>query len=165
VERNPTDLGSARRGINNAGQVIGTMGNHATIWTGTTPTDLGTLGGSSSEGLDINSFGVVVGMANTTGNLSYEPFISIDGMMYNLNTLLVPNSNLFSLRVTGINDRGQIVGYGNIGGGNHAVRLNPVTPVPEPAAGLLIVGSAAMLFLHRRRAKAERIGFNVSVRR
>ena len=147
----PTDLGIGdARGINNAGQVIGTMGNHATIWTGTTPTDLGTLGGSSSEGLDINAFGVAVGMSFTTGNLSNEPFISIDGMMYNLNTLLAPNSNLFSLRVTGINDRGQIVGYGNIGGGQHAVRLNPVTPVPEPATGLLMLGSAAMLFLRRR---------------
>jgi probable HAF family extracellular repeat protein len=148
----PTDLGiGTANGINNAGQVVGTLGTHATIWTGTTPTDLGTLGGSISEGLDINSFGVAVGMSFTTGDLSNQPFISIDGMMYNLNNLLVPSPNFFSLEaVTGINDRGQIVGYGLVGSERHAVRLNPVA-VPEPASMGLIVETGA-LFLLRRRA-------------
>ncbi|HZJ16843.1 MAG TPA: hypothetical protein VFD27_17445 [Chthoniobacteraceae bacterium] len=156
----PTDLGlGTANGINNFGQVVGTAfnvtGSHATIWTETTPTDLGTLGGSSSEGLDINAFGVVVGMSWTTGNLTNEPFISIDGMMYNLNTLLVPGSNLWLFEaLTGINDRGQIVGYGRVTSGErHAIRLDPVATVPEPTSGLLLAGPVAMLSLRRRRGR------------
>ena len=69
-----TDLGSSSaqsfaRAINNAGQVAGYAlpsgetgsAYRATVWNGTTATNLGTLGGSYSHAFGINSSGAVVG--------------------------------------------------------------------------------------------------------
>ena len=57
-------------GINNSGQVAGDSITsdgtfRATIWNGTTPTDLGTLGGRASEAFGINNAGQVVGNSYT----------------------------------------------------------------------------------------------------
>ena len=153
----PADLGVGQGlAINDSGQVAGSNGlDHATVWTGTTATDLGTLGGSSSQANGINAFGVVVGMSFTTGDALDDPFIFIGGIMYDLNNLIVPGSNAFSIRVNGINDSGQIVGSARFGGEQHAIRLNPIVPVPEPSSALLALGSGAMLLLRRQRAKSQ----------
>ena len=76
-----TDLGtigasyreSWASGINNSGQVAGDSITsdgtfRATIWNGTTPTDLGTLGGRASEAFGINNAGQVVGNSYILGN-------------------------------------------------------------------------------------------------
>jgi probable HAF family extracellular repeat protein len=70
----PTILSQAN-GINDRGDIVGWSnlgtygGEHATIWNGTTPTDLGTLGGFDqsipSVATSINNRGDVVGWSGT----------------------------------------------------------------------------------------------------
>ena len=152
-------------GINNAGQVIGwadsvTRGDRRAVrWDGTTPTELGDLGGSESYATAINNSGDIIGMsANPYGGNFRQAFLYNEDTMYDLNTLLVPGSQVFRLDVTnsgaGINDGGQILAMAEffLGpiGGPHLVRLDPVV-VPEPASAVLLLGGAALLGLRRRR--------------
>jgi len=115
-----TDLGtlggtySYAYGINNRGQAVGDAGtsgdsaDHAFLWQDGTMTDLGSLGGDSLA-VAINASGTVIGQSFTTDN--YDPFIYSKGTMTDLYTLL-PAGAVTHLVVTGINDRGQIVGWG-----------------------------------------------------
>jgi probable HAF family extracellular repeat protein len=74
-------------------------------------TDLGTLGGFSSEGRGINDRGQVVGYSDTpTSNGELHGFLWQDGTMTDLGTNFIPS---------GINNRGQIVG-------NHRVEAGQV---------------------------------------
>src|SRR4051794_20371155 len=68
-QRTMTDLGeSGADAINATGQIAGSTfvtSNtvHATLWTGNTKTDLGTLGGGAAFGQGINDSGQVVGFS------------------------------------------------------------------------------------------------------
>jgi probable HAF family extracellular repeat protein len=113
-----TDLGtlggspaSSASGINDRGQVVGQSYPHAFLWQHGTMTDLGTLGGTASVAIAINASGTVLGDADTTGDTAADPFIYSKGTMTDLYSLLPPS--ITNLTVTGINDRGQIVGYGD----------------------------------------------------
>src|SRR5207245_8849479 len=87
--------------------------------------DLGSLGGSSSCGLAINNSGAVVGFATTRAN-EYHAFVSINGgRMQDLNRLIPRNSGWVLGQANGINDAGQIVGYGTIHGHTHTFLLTP----------------------------------------
>ena len=68
--------------------------------------------------------------------------------MVDLNTLIDPLSGWELVTAWGINDAGQITGYGLIGGETHAFLL---TPVPEPATLVLIGFGAAALAIRRIR--------------
>jgi probable HAF family extracellular repeat protein len=138
-----TDLGtlggtsSTAGDINAAGQVVGnsritadSTASHAFLWTPTTANgtsggmaDLGTLGGDSSGARSINNHGQIVGNSRTAGGASHE-FVWEGGVMYDLNDLL-PAGSGWELNglAGGINDNGQIVGYGTINGASHAFRL------------------------------------------
>ena len=118
-------VGNAALAINNRGQVVGASAlrdnrnNHAFLWTRETGMrDLGTLAGfGSSAAGGINERGDVVGT-------SYDPAVSIpdldltatlwrNGEIADLKQLIVGTSPFALLFfATGINDAGQIVGFG-----------------------------------------------------
>jgi len=72
-------------------------------------TDLGTLGGDSSEALDVNTGGQVVGWSATAGGQNHA-FLYRAGAMTDLGTLPGGTSSV----ATAINDLSQVVGYGGI---------------------------------------------------
>ena len=100
------------RGINDAGQVVGggTMAGNgrAFLWeSGSGITDLGTLGGTSSTALGINSGGQVVGRSTTPAG-EVRPFLWESGSgMTSLGTLGGDDVNNAAHDV---NDVGQVVG-------------------------------------------------------
>jgi probable HAF family extracellular repeat protein len=110
--------------ISNAGQVVGFSGSRATLWNGSTPTALGTLGGSHGTATAISRAGHVVGDSTLPGdNPNYTHATLWNGLTaIDLGTL----GGTFS-SANGINSAGQIVGHsvlaGNMGG-VHAVLWN-----------------------------------------
>ncbi len=156
-------VNSVGNGINASGQVAGwsevSPGDpnfiHALLWTGQTPTDLGTLGGRKSYGYSVNDSGDVVGISDIDDQGTKVPFLYTGGTMYDLNSLLLPDSGVVGLGVgngsSSINAAGQIAGWGTIGGQTHALLLSPT---PEPASTVLLFGGSALLALRRHRRPA-----------
>jgi len=123
--------------------------------------DLGNLGGSS-EGWAINNAGQVVGdsyLADGTTDVAFlysggDRITDLGGTMIDLNTLIANGSDTQTLgdwtleAAYGINDNGDIIGYGiNPSGQTEAFELS----VPEPASfSLLGVGALALLRRRRR---------------
>ncbi len=120
--------------INDLVQITGqayTLGNlqaHAFLYANGTMTDLGVLpGGIYSQGESINRYGVVVGQSTVPSGqfLVYHAFIYTNGKMQDLNSLIPPSAGWVLNDATGINDNGQIAGYGAINGETHAYLLSP----------------------------------------
>ncbi len=98
---------------------------HAFRYTTGTMVDLGALGGSSSYGSAINNSGTVVGLS-TIRNGSYHAFISTKGgKMQDLNNMILTGTGWVLEEGAGINDAGQITGYGTLNGRLHAFLLTP----------------------------------------
>lgn len=121
--------------INDSGQAVGYSANtlikqsHATLWSNGEITNLGTLGGNQSAAVAINNKGQVAGFDTTTGNGGlHHGFIWEDGQMADVNSLIAADSGWFLQQVTGINDRGQMVGVGinSATGKKHGFMLNPM---------------------------------------
>ncbi|MEG4506243.1 PEP-CTERM sorting domain-containing protein [Microcoleus sp. F6_B4] len=124
--------------INDLGQAIGYSANKNTqqskpvIWSNGQITELKTLGGNVNYGVAINNKGQAVGFGNTdvNGSLSHG-LIWEDGEMADLNSLIdysLEEPRWFLQQISGINDRGQIVGQGinSKTGANHAFLLDPI---------------------------------------
>lgn len=102
--------GSAARGINNVGDIVGatsirdTLGDHAFIHSAGVMKDLGTLGGSSQSSLAraINDIGEIVGVSKY---YPYHAFRYSGDSMLDLGTLGGNSSDAFD-----INNIGQVVG-------------------------------------------------------
>jgi probable HAF family extracellular repeat protein len=91
--------------------------------------DLGTITGQFSFGFGINNSGVVVGQSTyTVDGTSYHAFVYRHGKMEDLNRLIPANSGWLLMTAYGINDAGQIVGYGVLNGNyadEHGFLLTP----------------------------------------
>ena len=131
--------------INTNGDVVGSstprsnQPDHATLWPHATalegpgaPIDLGTLGGSNSVALGINSVRDVVGYSYLAGDVTRHAVIwTANGALIDLPTLGGSESI-----ATGINDAGQIVGYARDASGNfNAVVWKPKGPAFIANAG------------------------------
>lgn len=153
-------IGSLAYGINNAGQAVGFANlttantNHHAFRTApngpiNATSDLGTLGGTNSEARAINTLGQVVGTSDLVGDtIRHVFFVDVTGGMQDLTNLIPAASGFVPTYVNGINDSGQIVGSGTVGGQTHAFLL---TPTPEPASlSLLALGTLGLLARRRR---------------
>jgi len=98
--------------ISNFNEVVGVShfasGDHATLWSGSTPYDLGTLGGSLSIANHINtSYGDTVGLSRLTGNTLTHAFRKpLYSGMQDLGSL-INNGNSVAY---GITEEGLVVG-------------------------------------------------------
>ncbi len=135
--------------INASGQIVGTSWPaggttwHAFLYSGGTMQDLG-LGDAHG----INDNGQVV------GDNGYAFLWQSDIGMQNLNDLISSTDDWILDSATGINDKGQICGFGiNPSGQTDAFLL---TPTPEPSTFVLLVvgGFSLVAYAWRRRRRA-----------
>jgi probable HAF family extracellular repeat protein len=150
------DLGltnSEAYAINNNGDIVGKFGFSAARAflykaDGTTVT----LSNSTSIASDINDSGSIVGSTKGfTG--SYRAFLYSDGTLQNLNDMIDSSSGWTLTDANAISDTGWITGTGtNALGQTHAFLL---TPVPEPATWVALIGVGALGLGWRRYRKAK----------
>ncbi len=143
------DGASQGNAVNDNGHVAGWSASdsgtsHAFAYLGQQMVDLQTslFKGWSSQALSINNSDWVVGQLSLSGGGSSAFLWTAASGMVNLNSL-VSNLSGWSLEsATGINDHGQIVGYGLLNGKTRGFILDPVAvsavaPTPEPSSLLL----------------------------
>jgi probable HAF family extracellular repeat protein len=97
--------------------------------------DLGTLAGDFLSVAPcchtINNRGQVVGFSLPGPLGSGRAFLWQDGVMFDLNTLVPKGSPWYLQQALSINDDGQIVGFGTIGGNVHAFLATPSDGDPD----------------------------------
>ncbi|MCD2339224.1 hypothetical protein LRH25_02595 [Ideonella azotifigens] len=127
-----TDLGSGYAlCINDAGQVVGTDGQVATLWSDGVQTSLGTLGGSLSSAAGINNAGLIVGNSLLAGDVTGHAAMWQGGVAVDLNTLLDDATRAAGwvlLDANGVNERGAIIGtaYNSVTGEQRGYVLRPL---------------------------------------
>jgi probable HAF family extracellular repeat protein len=105
-------------GLNQSGQLTGFFidfptAPHAFFYNNGQRTDLGTLGGTTSEGHSINAPGQIVGIADLPGDTQSHAFlVNVGGSLQDLGTLGGASST-----ATAINDNGVIIGDSDLAGG------------------------------------------------
>ncbi len=147
---------SEANAINNLGDVVGESQtavsgsiHRATLWANGDIVDLGELPGVQDYSLayDINDDRQIVGysVGEPLGSLGRRATLWDDGQLLDLNNLIDPNSGWLLYHADGINNRGEIIGFGRSPRGTDEGFL--LTPVPEPSSLTLLavfVGGIAM---------------------
>ncbi len=152
---------SEARAINNNGQIVGNSltesGSYHTFLYDLEEgvmKDLGSIEGDSFA-YDINTEGQIVGgYRSHLLEGSGQAYLYSDGEMFDLTSLLsASDQEKWDLTAAyGINDSGQIVGWGDVGDQSHAYMLTAVTAVPLPASISLMMPALGLLgFLGKRR--------------
>ena len=116
---------SLARAINGSGHVVGWSGLHAFLYRDGQMIDLGALPGDlSSYAYDVNSSDWAVGLSESVEE-NQRAFLHAGGKLYDLNDLVKPNSGWRLSGATGVNDRGQITGWGRRNGVLRGFLLTP----------------------------------------
>jgi probable HAF family extracellular repeat protein len=132
-------VGSDAYAINDHGQIVGYVSSPdgttivAALWQNGGVTSIPTLPGDSAAfATGINNRGQVVGSTFNSMGWSHG-FISQDGVMTDLNTLIPGDSNLFIIAASNINERGQISGMATVMSGPDEGKIHAIlaTPVDE----------------------------------
>lgn len=140
----PGNSSSTALAINELGQVVGNSGTRAFICRSGGMIDLGTLPGFTQfSATDINDGGQVVGTARATSIEDERAFLYFNGTIANLNSLIDSASGWSLMEGYGINNSGQIVGWGRHNGASTGFLL---TPIPEPSS-LVVLGIGAISLL------------------
>ena len=143
---------SSASAINDSGQVVGGASTSSGaydvfLYSNGTMIDLG-LGSGHATG--INDSGQVVGYYDINSQASpIHAFVYSNGAAYDLNNLIPSGSGWTLDEALGINNFGQVVGWGNDPAGKQEAFL--LTPVPEPAALAIFALGLAGLGLSRRK--------------
>jgi len=113
---------------------------------------LGSMGRTFSEAKAINDAGQIVGFVTNISGSPQRAFLYQAGAMVDLNTFIDVASGFTLATAEGINDRGDIVGWGMVDGQNRAYMLQAV---PEPSsAALLLAGLLGAGLWSARKRKA-----------
>jgi hypothetical protein len=97
----------------------------------------------------------VVGASRSDNSTSYASLWE-DGELFNLNTLIPPDSGWELVSASKINNKNQIVGTGKINGESRGFFLTPeAKSVPEPTSALGVLGLGGLNLVFRRLRKQK----------
>lgn len=162
---------SAAWDINSSGQIVGFSGLYDDFFGFySMEAFIADAGGTGMEGLAIsldsradaiNDFGQIVGgINNYCSDCTRSSFLYSDGTVTDLSLLEpVVAAGWSELTAVGINNHGQIIGWGQLagspGGGSRAFLLSPVVAVPEPETYLMLLAGLGLLGIAWRRGEKQ----------
>lgn len=119
--------------------------------------DLGSLGGSSSRAHGLNNLGWVVGMSDVgdADGFDYHAFLYREHGMVDLNNLVAPLDGWSLVTAEDVTDAGQILAQAcrSDSGECQFVRLDPLSPIPEPSAWAMWLAGMGLVVLAGRKSR------------
>lgn len=152
--------------LNDAGDTVGWADNSAgaiqpVLWKNHQLSELGTLGDDPGQALAINDKDEIVGSSANRYQRQHA-FLWKKGTMTDLNNLIPANSGWILFRAFGINDAGQIVGFGRHNGSARFFLLTPLSArasLPIAPDFSLKDTSGVPFHLYKQNTKPELICF------